>query len=274
MGLTTHGKSTSQCAHLEHSDGRRDRVRLFVIVRDCSGNLEDHSDAIGNAVLQTEPEQRVSVGVRQMSLLVGRATTRLAEERRLESRPCISYGMRPAMKNVVLVIEDDINIVEILTLYPSGSDYEVKTAADGEQALEIVDSENVSVVLVDIKMPKMNGYDFIKNVRTFCDVPIIILSARNQPTDKILGLDLGADGYNITKALRPPGGDRLYRGGIAPTPCNCRFESRRWRRHEHGLVSGRREKRDGAHIEHSPEAGRRSVKPNPYQDGPRAGISV
>ncbi len=106
------------------------------------------------------------------------------------------------MSQTVLIAEDDKDIVELLTLYLSGSGYEVLAAGDGERALRIARERAVDVALVDIMMPRMNGYDFIKAVRSFSDMPIVILSARSMPADKIVGLDAGADGY-ITKPFDP-----------------------------------------------------------------------
>lgn len=102
----------------------------------------------------------------------------------------------------VLIAEDDADIVEILRLYLVGAGYRVLDAPDGAKALEILRAEHVSVALVDIMMPRMNGYDFIREARRFSRAPIIIVSARSMAADKVLGLDLGADGY-ITKPFDP-----------------------------------------------------------------------
>ena len=88
------------------------------------------------------------------------------------------------MAQTVLVAEDDPDIVELLTLYLSGSGYEVVAAGDGEQALELLRTRPVDVALVDIMMPRMNGYDLIKAVRAESDIPVIIVSARSMPADK------------------------------------------------------------------------------------------
>jgi len=105
-------------------------------------------------------------------------------------------------RDVVLVVEDDSDITELLTLYLSGGGYEVRTAGDGIEGLEALRAGGVSVVLVDVMMPRMNGYDFIRGAREFSGVPIVVVSARSQAADKMLGLDLGADGY-ITKPFDP-----------------------------------------------------------------------
>lgn len=102
----------------------------------------------------------------------------------------------------VLVAEDDPDITEIMRLYLEGAGYRVVAATDGLAALEALEAEDVSVALVDLMMPRMNGYDFIRAARRISTCPIIIVSARSMPADKVLGLDVGADGY-ITKPFDP-----------------------------------------------------------------------
>lgn len=102
----------------------------------------------------------------------------------------------------VLIAEDDKDIVELLRLYISGSGYDVLVSSNGEQALELAREQHVDIALVDIMMPRMNGYDFIKALRRESDIPVIIISARSQPADKIVGLDAGADGF-IAKPFDP-----------------------------------------------------------------------
>jgi DNA-binding response OmpR family regulator len=111
-------------------------------------------------------------------------------------------GKGIAVEDCVLIVEDDADIVEILRLYLEGSGYQVVEASNGTEGLERLRSHAVSIALVDIMMPGMNGFDFIKKARKSSNIPIIILSARNQPSDKMVGLDLGADGY-ITKPFDP-----------------------------------------------------------------------
>ena len=91
------------------------------------------------------------------------------------------------MNETVLIVEDDSDIIEILSLYLCGSDYQVETAANGKLGLELLERKSPSVILVDLMMPEMNGFDFIKEARSVSNAPIIIISARSQPTDKMLG---------------------------------------------------------------------------------------
>ena len=99
------------------------------------------------------------------------------------------------MGGTVLVVEDDADIVDLLELYLTGGGYSVISAGDGVEALELLRERSADVVLVDIMMPRMNGYDFIKELRRTSSMPVLIVSARTQPADKIVGLDAGADGF-------------------------------------------------------------------------------
>lgn len=106
------------------------------------------------------------------------------------------------MAETVLIVEDDRDIVELLSLYLTGSGYDVVTAGNGEEALEQLRQHPADIALVDIMMPRMNGYDFIKALRATDNIPVIIISARTQAADKIVGLDAGADGF-IAKPFNP-----------------------------------------------------------------------
>lgn len=106
------------------------------------------------------------------------------------------------MAETVLIVEDDQDIVELLSLYLTGSGYDVVTAGNGEDALEQLQQHPADIALVDIMMPRMNGYDFIKALRATDNIPVIIISARTQAADKIVGLDAGADGF-IAKPFNP-----------------------------------------------------------------------
>ncbi|SER46827.1 response regulator transcription factor [Lachnobacterium bovis] len=100
-------------------------------------------------------------------------------------------------KYEILVAEDDADIVELMVLYLENSNYKVLTASDGVEALEVLKDNNIDLAIVDIMMPRMNGYELIKKIRETSNIPIIIVSAKNSDSDKILGLDLGADDYVV-----------------------------------------------------------------------------
>lgn len=102
----------------------------------------------------------------------------------------------------ILVAEDDTDIQEVLRLYLVNSGFEVVSAYDGSEAYELMLSEKPDLALLDIMMPVINGYELTKKIREVSNIPIIILSAMNADSDKILGLDIGADDY-ITKPFNP-----------------------------------------------------------------------
>lgn len=106
------------------------------------------------------------------------------------------------MKYNLLIVEDDADITELLTLYLDNGDFSIFTANNGEEAMELARENNISIALVDIMMPKMNGYEFIKNVRKNTSFPIIIISAKTMDVDEVLGLNIGADAY-IKKPFNP-----------------------------------------------------------------------
>lgn len=102
----------------------------------------------------------------------------------------------------ILIAEDDADIVELLSLYLTGEGYQVLTAENGLQALQLIESTRVDMAILDIMMPEMNGYDVLKRIREKYNFPVIILSAKEMDTDRILGLNLGADAY-LTKPFNP-----------------------------------------------------------------------
>ncbi len=95
----------------------------------------------------------------------------------------------------ILVVDDDINICELLRLYLVKEGYAVVTCNDGASAVEKVDTENPALVLLDIMLPHLDGWQVCREVRKKSNVPIIMLTAKSETFDKILGLELGADDY-------------------------------------------------------------------------------
>lgn len=96
-------------------------------------------------------------------------------------------------KEKILVVDDDVNICELLRLYIERDDYQVVIANDGEQAVELFNREQPDLVLLDIMLPKMDGWQVCKEIRKTSNRPIIMLTAKGELFDKILGLELGAD---------------------------------------------------------------------------------
>ena len=101
------------------------------------------------------------------------------------------------MKQTILIAEDEADIRNILRLYLESENYEVLEAADGESAVAAVRSGSPDLVILDIMMPKLDGFAVVRAIRQQSDIPILILSAKGQDNDKILGLNLGADDYIV-----------------------------------------------------------------------------
>ncbi len=102
------------------------------------------------------------------------------------------------MGSRILVVDDEKNIVDIIKYNLKKEGYEVMTAGDGEEALKLNEEFKPDIILLDIMMPKLDGYAVCRKVREKYDTPIIMLTARAEEVDKVLGLELGADDY-VTK---------------------------------------------------------------------------
>ena len=98
----------------------------------------------------------------------------------------------------ILVCDDDREIVDAIEIYLSQDGYKIYKAYDGEQAIQILDKEDIHLLIMDIMMPRLDGIRATLKIREYSSIPIIILSAKSEDTDKILGLNIGADDY-ITK---------------------------------------------------------------------------
>ena len=106
------------------------------------------------------------------------------------------------MDRKVLIVDDEKNIVDIIAFNLKKEGYQVITASDGEEGVRKTFEENPDLILLDIMMPKMDGLNTTVKIRETLNIPIIILSAKSEDTDKILGLNFGADDY-ITKPFNP-----------------------------------------------------------------------
>ena len=102
----------------------------------------------------------------------------------------------------ILVCDDDQQIVEAIDIYLTGEGFHVIKAYDGAEALKLLDSNQVDLLILDVMMPGLDGIRTTLKVRETSSIPIIILSAKSEDTDKILGLNIGADDY-ITKPFNP-----------------------------------------------------------------------
>jgi DNA-binding response OmpR family regulator len=106
------------------------------------------------------------------------------------------------MSQTILIVDDERRMVSLLQSYLMQEGFRVVTAYNGREALEVADRENPDLVVLDIMMPEMNGYDFLYAHRAGKDTPIIMLTAKVEDEDKVVGLELGADDY-VTKPFKP-----------------------------------------------------------------------
>ncbi|NLY44269.1 MAG: response regulator transcription factor [Clostridiaceae bacterium] len=97
----------------------------------------------------------------------------------------------------ILVVDDDYNICEIIRLYLEKEGYQVTTAYNGSQALSLFKSEAPSLVILDIMLPEIDGWQVCREIRRISNIPIIMLTAKGETFDKVLGLELGADDYMV-----------------------------------------------------------------------------
>lgn len=102
----------------------------------------------------------------------------------------------------ILICDDEADIRNALNIYLTASGYETVLCADGREALQAIEREPIQLVLLDIMMPVMDGITVLSQLRTKSNVPVILLTAKGEDTDKVLGLDVGADDY-ITKPFNP-----------------------------------------------------------------------
>ncbi len=97
----------------------------------------------------------------------------------------------------ILVVDDDLNICELLRLYLEKEEYTVVIANDGASAVSTFNAESPALVLLDIMLPKLDGWQVCREIRKFSEVPIIMLTAKGEVFDRVLGLELGADDYVV-----------------------------------------------------------------------------
>ncbi len=100
-------------------------------------------------------------------------------------------------KQKILIVDDDENIAELISLYLSKECYDTKCVHDGEEALNAFNTYEPNLILLDLMLPGIDGYQVCREIRTKSSVPVIMLSAKGEVFDKVLGLELGADDYMI-----------------------------------------------------------------------------
>jgi two-component system alkaline phosphatase synthesis response regulator PhoP len=137
----------------------------------------------------------------------------------------------------ILVVDDERNIVELVRLYLEKEGFAVNSAADGEQALVLYERTAPDLVILDLMLPRMDGFEVCRELRRRSDVPILMLTARSEDVDAIVGLELGADDY-VTKPFNPRAlvarvkailrrTDATAKGGRPITVGNLRIDPRR-----------------------------------------------
>lgn len=98
-------------------------------------------------------------------------------------------------KMKVLIVDDDLNICELLRLYLEKDGFDTIVANDGEQAIKVFENSKIDIIILDIMLPKLDGWQVCRRIRKDSQVPIIMLTAKGETFDKVLGLELGADDY-------------------------------------------------------------------------------
>jgi two-component system, OmpR family, alkaline phosphatase synthesis response regulator PhoP len=108
----------------------------------------------------------------------------------------------PAQAQTVLVVEDEASIASFVALYLKNAGYAVRTVDNGNEALEQVESDRPDLIVLDLMLPDVDGIEVCRRIRKSSDVPILMLTARDEDVDKIIGLEVGADDY-LTKPFNP-----------------------------------------------------------------------
>ena len=107
-------------------------------------------------------------------------------------------GRLLSLEETVLIVDDDAALLEVMSIVLSSEGYRVITAVDGAEALKEVGGEGLDLVVLDVMLPRVSGFEVLKKIREKSDVPVVMLTAKSQSVDKVVGLELGADDY-ITK---------------------------------------------------------------------------
>jgi DNA-binding response OmpR family regulator len=103
---------------------------------------------------------------------------------------------------LILLVDDEANIIALASMYLKQEGYRIISAGDGARALELAEHENPALVVLDLMLPKLDGWEVCRRIRAGSDMPILMLTARDDDIDKIVGLELGADDY-MTKPFNP-----------------------------------------------------------------------
>jgi DNA-binding response OmpR family regulator len=145
------------------------------------------------------------------------------------------------MSQTILVVDDELEIVKLVRAYLEKAGYRVVTAQDGREALLVTRHEKPDLIILDLTMPEMDGLEFTRRLRQESNTPIVMLTARVEETDRIIGLELGADDY-VTKPFSPReivARVRAVLRRVQPepeTPAILRVGDLVLDQHEHGLT--------------------------------------
>ncbi|SET21764.1 DNA-binding response regulator, OmpR family, contains REC and winged-helix (wHTH) domain [Oceanobacillus limi] len=104
--------------------------------------------------------------------------------------------------NTILVVDDDAHIRKLIRLYLENSNYHVLEAEDGKAALDLLEKEHVDLAIVDVMMPNIDGYELTEDIRSFLDIPILMVTAKGESQDKVKGFRAGTDDY-VVKPFDP-----------------------------------------------------------------------
>jgi DNA-binding response OmpR family regulator len=110
----------------------------------------------------------------------------------------VSREVIGGLEETILLVDDDAALLEVMTIVLSSEGYRVVTATDGAEALREVERNRLDLVVLDVMLPRISGFEVLKKIREKSDVPVVMLTAKGQSVDKVVGLELGADDY-ITK---------------------------------------------------------------------------
>ena len=124
------------------------------------------------------------------------------------------------MSKKALIVEDDINIAELLKIYLQKDGFETENAYDGRKAVELAEKMQPDIILLDIMLPVMDGWQVCREVRKNSQVPIIMLTAKGESMDKVSGLEMGADDY-VTKPFDPKELIARIHAVMRRTDCGC-----------------------------------------------------
>src|SRR3712207_4132530 len=148
-----------------------------------------------------------------------------------------------AQTQTVLVVEDESSIASFVSLYLKNAGYAVRTASTGREALSQVAADTPALIILDLMLPDIDGIDVCKRIRQTSDVPILMLTARDEDVDKIIGLEVGADDY-LTKPFNPRELVARVKSILRrATPARRTIESEVIRHGDRHVDSGRREVR-------------------------------